>query len=75
MKLKEVHVVNVSPLVDTIVNFVKPFIKEKIRNRIFIHPDGFESLYKYVPKEMLPEEFGGLAGPIAEINGIILAAF
>ncbi|KAL0267299.1 UNVERIFIED_CONTAM: hypothetical protein PYX00_009611 [Menopon gallinae] len=68
VKLKEVHVVNVSPLVDTIVNFVKPFIKEKIRNRIFIHTDGFESLYKYVPKEMLPEEFGGLAGPIAEIN-------
>lgn len=69
MKLKEVHVVNVSPLVDTIVNFVKPFLKEKIRNRIFFHTNGYESLYKYVPKEILPEEYGGFAGPTAAING------
>jgi hypothetical protein len=34
VKLKEVHVVNVSPIVDTIVNFVKPFLKEKTRNRV-----------------------------------------
>ncbi|EEB12928.1 protein C20orf121, putative [Pediculus humanus corporis] len=68
VKLKEVHVVNVSPLVDTIVNFVKPFLKEKIKNRIFFHADGYESLYKYVPKEILPEEYGGFAGPIGAIN-------
>lgn len=64
-----------SPLVDTIVNFVKPFIKEKIRNRIFFHSDGYESLYKYIPKEMLPEEYGGYAGPISAINGINLYLF
>jgi hypothetical protein len=34
VKLKEVHVINVSPLVDTVLNFVKPFLKEKIRNRV-----------------------------------------
>nr|CAD7458088.1 unnamed protein product [Timema tahoe] len=68
VKLKEVHVVNVSPLVDTIINFAKPFLKEKIRNRIFCHPDGFESLYKYIPQEMLPSEYGGYAGPIDVIH-------
>lgn len=67
VKLKEVHVINVSPLVDTIVNFVKPFIKEKIRNRIFVHTD-LNDLYKMVPKEMLPEEYGGNAGSINELN-------
>lgn len=68
VKLKEVHVVNVSPLVDTIVNFAKPFLKEKIRNRIFIHADGMETLYKYIPKEILPEEYGGYAGPLDNIH-------
>jgi len=34
VKLKEVHVVNISPLVDKILNIVKPFLKEKIRNRV-----------------------------------------
>lgn len=35
--------------------------------QIYVHND-LNSLYEYVPKEMLPEEYGGAAGPIAEIN-------
>lgn len=68
VKLKEVHVINISPLVDTIVNFVKPFLKEKIRERIHIHSN-LEDLYKFVPKEMLPTEYGGDAGSIKDLNG------
>lgn len=68
VKLKEVHVINVSPLVDTIVNFVKPFLKEKIRERIHLH-SSMDSLYKFVPKDMLPVEYGGSAGNIKDING------
>ncbi|XP_046737799.1 alpha-tocopherol transfer protein-like isoform X2 [Diprion similis] len=67
VKLKEIHVVNISPLVDTIVNFVKPFLKEKIRNRIFVHSN-FKTLYDHVPKEILPSEYGGDAGPIQPIH-------
>lgn len=71
VKLKEVHVINISPLVDTIVNFVKPFLKEKIRERIHIHSN-LEDLYKFVPKEMLPQEYGGNAGPIKDLNGELI---
>ncbi|KAG7197628.1 hypothetical protein KM043_013409 [Ampulex compressa] len=46
---------------------VKPFIKEKLRNRIYIHSNT-DDLYQYVPKEMLPEEYGGQAGPIRAIQ-------
>lgn len=70
VKLKEVHVVNISPLVDTIVNFVKPFIKEKIRNRIFMHSD-LNTLYEYIPREILPAEYGGDAGPLQNIHGML----
>ncbi|XP_034827632.1 alpha-tocopherol transfer protein-like [Maniola hyperantus] len=67
VKLKQVHVINISPLVDKIVNFVKPFLKEKIRDRIFIHSDVSE-LYKHVPQEMMPSEYGGKAGPMNDIH-------
>ncbi|XKL64437.1 hypothetical protein PGB90_004523 [Kerria lacca] len=67
VKVKEVHVIYVSPLVDTIINFVKPILKEKLRERIYVHQD-LNSLYEYVPKDILPEEYGGFAGPIADIN-------
>ncbi|XP_063368553.1 alpha-tocopherol transfer protein-like [Cydia amplana] len=67
VKLKEVHIVNASPLIDKIINFVKPFLKEKIRKRIFCHTD-FSTLYEHVPQEMLPEEYGGNGGSLADIN-------
>ncbi|XP_074096274.1 alpha-tocopherol transfer protein-like [Cotesia typhae] len=67
VKLKEIHVVNVSALVDKIVQFVKPFLKEKIRNRIHMHSN-METLYEFIPREILPEEYGGKAGPIKAIN-------
>ncbi|XP_059049311.1 alpha-tocopherol transfer protein-like [Achroia grisella] len=67
VKLKEVHVVNVSPLVDAVLSMVKPFLKEKIKKRIFIHHD-LETLYEYVPKDILPVEFGGTSGHIDEIQ-------
>lgn len=74
VRLKEVHVINVSPLVDTIVNFVKPFLKEKIRERIHIH-SSLDDLYKFVPKEMLPSEYGGNAGSIKDLNGEKITLF
>ncbi|KRT85384.1 CRAL-TRIO domain containing protein, partial [Oryctes borbonicus] len=67
VKVKEVHVVNISPLVYTIIEWVKPFIKEKIRNRIHVHQD-MDSLHKFVPKEILPEEYGGTAGKVQEFH-------
>ncbi|XP_014092460.1 alpha-tocopherol transfer protein-like [Bactrocera oleae] len=67
VKVKEVHVFNISPLVDTIFNFVRPFVKEKIRNRITFHSN-IESLYKAVPRDLLPDEYGGKAGSVVELN-------
>jgi len=67
VKLKEVHVVNVSPLVDTVVTWAKPFLKEKIRNRIFVH-NTFDSLHKMIPKDVLPVEYGGSAGKLQDFH-------
>ncbi|RZC41215.1 CRAL TRIO domain containing protein [Asbolus verrucosus] len=61
VKVKEVHVINATPFVDFLIKWVTPFLKEKIQNRIHVHPD-MESLHKFVPKEMLPEEYGGTGG-------------
>ncbi|CAH2238444.1 alpha-tocopherol transfer protein-like isoform X2 [Pararge aegeria] len=67
VKLKEVHIINTSPVVERFVNFVKPFLKEKIRKRIFIHKE-LKDLYKYIPQEMLPNEYGGQCGSMDELQ-------
>ena len=63
VKLKEVHIINATPLVDFIIRWLSPFLKEKIRKRIHVHQN-LESLFEYVPRELLPEEFGGTAGKV-----------
>ncbi|XP_013184162.1 alpha-tocopherol transfer protein [Amyelois transitella] len=67
VKLKEVHIVNTSPIVERFINFVKPFLKEKIRNRIYIHKDT-KDLYKYIPQDILPVEYGGTCGSMDELH-------
>ncbi|XP_053617229.1 alpha-tocopherol transfer protein-like [Plodia interpunctella] len=67
VKLKEVHIVNTSPIVERFINFVKPFLKEKIRNRIFIHKE-LKDLYKYIPQDMLPVEYGGSSSSMDELH-------
>ena len=32
------------------------------------HTAGIESLYDYVPKDMLPEEYGGKAGKLTDLK-------
>ncbi|KAG6449790.1 hypothetical protein O3G_MSEX006247 [Manduca sexta] len=67
VKLKEVHIINASAIVDAAYNIVKPFLKEKMKNRIFFHTDITE-LQKYIPKEIIPIEYGGNGCSMEEVN-------
>nr|CAD7261887.1 unnamed protein product [Timema shepardi] len=66
----DVYILDAS--VATAAHFAKftPSIVKKflVCVQIFCHPDGFESLYKYIPQEILPSEYGGYAGPIDVIH-------
>lgn len=57
-RLKEIHVFNAPPFVDWILNVFKALMKEKMRNRFYVH-HGHETLHQYVPREILPAEYGG----------------
>ncbi|XP_063906752.1 alpha-tocopherol transfer protein-like isoform X4 [Zophobas morio] len=63
IKVKEVHIVNPPFFIDSIIAFIKPFLKEKILKRIHFHKD-VTTLHEYIPKGLLPEEYGGTAGKL-----------
>jgi hypothetical protein len=67
VKVKEVHIINATPFVDFVIKQVSFFLKEKIRRRIMVHPT-VDSLLEFVPREMLPEEFGGTAGKMQKYS-------
>ncbi|XP_068620796.1 uncharacterized protein [Battus philenor] len=67
IRMKGAHYLNTPPGFETLFNFMKNFLNEKNKKRLYVHNTDFESLYKYVPKEILPAEYGGNAGTIQEL--------
>lgn len=40
--------------------------------QVFVHNEDMEALYKFVPKDILPTEYGGNGGSIPELIGKLL---
>lgn len=59
LRVKEVHIVK-EPLYFALVwKLFKPFIKDKLKKRMFFHGDKMSSLHKHISPDTLPEDYGG----------------
>ncbi|KAM8721709.1 hypothetical protein ACLKA7_007561 [Drosophila subpalustris] len=67
-RLRAIHIINCPSFLDRMMAMMKPFIREEVYQLINYHTEGMDSLYKEVPRDMLPVEYGGKAGTIAEIK-------
>lgn len=68
VRLKEIHVLNCPSYVDKVMAVVKPFIKSEVFKLIHFHLPGAETPYRHFPRSMLPEEYGGEAGKMADLK-------
>jgi hypothetical protein len=66
MRMKGMHYINMPSFFETIFNMFKAFMKDKLKKRLHVHGN-IEGMYKFVPREILPEEYGGQGGKIADI--------
>ncbi|XP_057385774.1 alpha-tocopherol transfer protein-like isoform X2 [Balaenoptera acutorostrata] len=76
IRIKAVHVVNEPRIFKGIFAIIKPFLKEKIANRFFLHGSDLNSLHSNLPRNILPKEYGGTAGEldITAWNAALLAS-
>ncbi|XP_044260972.1 alpha-tocopherol transfer protein-like [Tribolium madens] len=58
VRIKGIHHINLVPFTDKIIAMVKPFMKKELIDLLHFH-NSMESLFKYVPKNILPKEYGG----------------
>lgn len=60
MRIHAVHIINQPWIFEIVFNLFKPFLNERMRERIFIHGDNMESLHQHIDPKHLPERYGGI---------------
>ncbi|CAK1541707.1 unnamed protein product [Leptosia nina] len=65
-RLKRLHIISGSKLFDFVMSIIKQALTEKLVKRIVIHDDP-STLQQYIPKEMLPVDFGGTETSMKEL--------
>ncbi|XP_037824725.1 alpha-tocopherol transfer protein-like [Lucilia sericata] len=68
VRIKAMHMINCPSYLDRLISVVKPFINKDVFNMMHFHTTGIETLYEHVPKELLPEEYGGQAGKLTDLK-------
>ena len=57
--IRGIHILNCSTIVSKLFNFLRPFVKKELFEAIQFHTSGYDSLHQIIPKDILPEEYGG----------------
>ncbi|KAG6441572.1 hypothetical protein O3G_MSEX001919 [Manduca sexta] len=68
IRLKQVHVINAPSYIGKLHAICKPFLKTEVAKLIKFHEPNSDTLYKDIPQEILPNEYGGKAGPVEQIK-------
>ncbi|XP_013167580.1 PREDICTED: retinaldehyde-binding protein 1-like [Papilio xuthus] len=67
MRLKGIHILSSSKLIDVLITILKQILSEKLIKRICVHKT-MDTVYEHIPKNILPSEFGGEGGSVKEIH-------
>jgi len=59
LRLKEVHIVKQPFLFNMVWTMFKPFIREKLKSRMYFHGSKMTSLHKHLEPSHLPKNYGG----------------
>ena len=62
-RFKGVHLINQPWYISIVMGVIKPFMKQKLRDRIHLHGTDYQSLLEHTSPDSLPIEFGGTRPP------------
>ncbi|XP_018345716.1 PREDICTED: alpha-tocopherol transfer protein-like isoform X4 [Trachymyrmex septentrionalis] len=68
LRVKNIHIINQPYVFNMVFALFKPFLKEKLKNRIIFHGTDRKSLHQYISPKCLPAQYGGTL-EIKTING------
>jgi hypothetical protein len=59
IRIVQFHMINPSAITYRMFTIFRPFMNKEFLDVIHFHPNGIESLYEHIPRELLPKELGG----------------
>ncbi|XP_053981396.1 alpha-tocopherol transfer protein-like isoform X1 [Hylaeus volcanicus] len=59
LRVKNIHIVNQPYIFNMVFTLFKPFLREKLKNRIIFHGKDYKSLHEHLSPKCLPECYGG----------------
>ncbi|CAH1778298.1 unnamed protein product [Owenia fusiformis] len=57
VRMKGWHFYNAAAVAQTLMSAIMPFLPQKIRERMFLHGNNMEDVYKHIPMRLLPSEY------------------
>ncbi|XP_046638357.1 retinol-binding protein pinta-like isoform X2 [Daphnia pulicaria] len=65
---KSMNYIHTPSIFNLITNFMNTIMKDKMKQRMRVHGEDMESLYKEISKDVLPKDYGGENSSIAELT-------
>ncbi|XP_012272857.1 alpha-tocopherol transfer protein isoform X2 [Orussus abietinus] len=59
VRLKAIHVLNAVWFMEKVLALIRPFMKMELLEMLHLHTEDVSEIHQYIPKECLPEDFGG----------------
>ena len=72
---RSAHILNPSWVADRFMALIRPLLRKEVAESFQFHSRGVETLHKFVPKECLPDEYGGSIGSIDKLHQEWLKTF
>ncbi|XP_055385811.1 alpha-tocopherol transfer protein-like isoform X2 [Condylostylus longicornis] len=60
LRVKAIHIVNQPKIFNIVFALFKPFLREKLRSRIYFHGTDRDSLHQHMSPKVLPSCYGGI---------------
>uniref|UniRef100_A0A8D8Q2R0 Alpha-tocopherol transfer protein-like n=1 Tax=Cacopsylla melanoneura TaxID=428564 RepID=A0A8D8Q2R0_9HEMI len=67
VRLQQIHIINTTSIVKQLMNFIKPLMNSEVKKLLHLH-SSMDTFTEFVPLEILPVEYGGTGGTLAEMR-------
>ncbi|KAL7036747.1 hypothetical protein ACKWTF_008927 [Chironomus riparius] len=68
VRLQEIHLINVSPVLSRLLTILKPFLKARVSKMLNYHLPNSTTFHDFIDQDLMPNEYGGKAGDMIDIK-------